>query len=393
LQLHIDSVCFVVKKGEVSLKTHKILAVLCIIAVFLGLAAAVNPVSSQTTVVEVDPSLIEYHGDATGQQFTVAVKIIDVTNLYGFDIVLQWNTTFLAYVSHSTRVPKDTYSDGVLWNPVYPIEDQVNATAGTYWIAFACMYPAPTFNGSGTVFTITFQIIYQPVQPQPDANVTLHLYSSTSSSPDLSNNIGQPIPHSTQDGTVILYTLAASHDVAVTNLTAYKTVVGQGYTSNITVTVANQGNYAETFNVTAYANSTVIATIANITLASGDSVVQIIVWNTTGFAYSNYTLKAVADNVPGETDMADNNFTGGWVFVAGVGDLTGGTPNPYDFVPDGKVLIVDVSVVSKSFGQKVPPAPANVDLTGSTLTVPDGKVLIDDVATVAKHFGQHYSYP
>ena len=73
-----------------------------------------------------------------------------------------------------------------------------------------------------------------------------------------------------------------------------------------------------------------------------------------------------------------------------VGDLTGGTPNPYDFVPDGKVQIVDVAVVAKFFGQKVPPAPANCDVSGPTLGVPDGKILIDDVALVAKHFGQHY---
>jgi hypothetical protein len=71
--------------------------------------------------------------------------------------------------------------------------------------------------------------------------------------------------------------------------------------------------------------------------------------------------------------------------------LTGGTSNPFDFVPDGRVQIIDVAVVAKFFGQKVPPAPANCDVTGPTIGVPDGKVQIDDVATVSKHFGQHYS--
>jgi len=127
-----------------------------------------------------------------------------------------------------------------------------------------------------------------------------------------------------------------------------------------------------------------------VTLAKAASAALAFVWNTTGSPYGNYTISAYAEPVLGETDTADNNFTGGWVIVAGVGDLTGGTPNPYDFVPDGKVLIEDVSIVAKFFGQKVPPAPANVDLTGPTITVPDGKILIDDVATVSKHFGQHY---
>ena len=45
------------------------------------------------------------------------------------------------------------------------------------------------------------------------------------------------------------------HDVAVTNVTSAKTVVGKGFTANITVTVANHGRYTEALNVTAYASS------------------------------------------------------------------------------------------------------------------------------------------
>ncbi len=41
-------------------------------------------------------------------------------------------------------------------------------------------------------------------------------------------------------------------DIAVTNVTLSKTVVGQGYSVSINVTVENQGVYAETFNVTVY---------------------------------------------------------------------------------------------------------------------------------------------
>jgi hypothetical protein len=73
-------------------------------------------------------------------------------------------------------------------------------------------------------------------------------------------------------------------------------------------------------------------------------------WNTTGFAKGNYTLSAYAWPVPGETDISDNNFTGGWVFVSMVGDLTGGSANVWDFVPDGKCDGKDVSVLAKCFG-------------------------------------------
>jgi hypothetical protein len=51
---------------------------------------------------------------------------------------------------------------------------------------------------------MTFKVKYHPVQPQPDANITLELYST-----DLSDDHGYPIPHTRQNGTVILHALVS----------------------------------------------------------------------------------------------------------------------------------------------------------------------------------------
>jgi parallel beta-helix repeat protein len=179
------------------------------------------------------------------------------------------------------------------------------------------------------------------------------------------------------------------HDVSLISAVSYKTVIGQGFSGNITAFSANRGEYAETFNVALYAGAVPVGS-KSVYVESGFTTNITFSWNTTGFARGNYTLSAYAGPVSGETNLSDNNFTGDWVVVAGVGDLTGGSSNPYDFVPDGKVLIVDISVVARFFGQKVPPASANCDVTGPTLTVPDGRIQIDDVATVSKRYGQRY---
>ena len=354
-------------------------AILPAILIFLSLVVTINPVSSGATVVKVDPPLVEYSTNATGQQFTVTIKIVDVTNLYGFDIKFRWNTTFLDYVSHSIRVPRDTYPDGVLWNPIIPITDEVNTTAGTYWIAYTSRWPAPSFNGTGAVFTITFRVKYHPVQYT--ANIELELYST-----DLAASDASSIPHTTQHGTVILHALTAGHDVAVVDIQRWKTVVGQGYSMLINVTVSNQGDFTETFNVTVYANTTSIAS-QNVTLTSGSFTTLAFTWNTSGFAKGKYTISAYVWPVPGETDTSDNNFTGGWVRVSMVGDLTGGTPNPWDFVPDRKVDGKDIAIVALCFGSApgcLPPYiwNPNCDVNG------DGKVDGKDIAIVALHFGQ-----
>lgn len=124
--------------------------------------------------------------------------------------------------------------------------------------------------------------------------------------------------------TEIYYGKDITHDTAVTNVTSAKTVVCQGYCANINVTVENQGEVAESFNVTTYANTTLIETI-EVTLPSGNFTTITFRWNTTDFAKGNYTISAYAEPVPGETDTADNNFTDGWIIVAMVGDITGQT--------------------------------------------------------------------
>jgi parallel beta-helix repeat protein len=186
------------------------------------------------------------------------------------------------------------------------------------------------------------------------------------------------------------YPLMSPHYVVATNITYSKTVIGQGLCMNISATVANCGAFDESLNLTIVANSTLVT--ENVTsLAIAHDFVVVFTWNVSDCVlYSNYTLSACVSPVPGGASFLEHNCTGGLFVVSIKGDLTGGTANAWDFVPDGKVYIEDVSVVAKCFGQKVPPAPANCDVTGQTIGVPDGKIQIDDVATVAKHFGDHY---
>jgi hypothetical protein len=346
----------------------RVQAILPAILIFLSLVVTINPVSSGATVVKVDPPLVEYSTNATGQQFTVAIKIVDVVNLYGFDIKFRWNTTFLDYVSHSVRVPKDTYSDGVLWNPIIPIEDEVNPPAGTYWIAYTSRYPAPSFNGTGVVFTMTFRVKYHPAEYT--ANIKLELYST-----DLAASDASSIPHTTQHGTVILHALAARHDVAVVGVHPSKTIVGQGFSMHINVTVTNQGDFTETFNVTVYANTTAIQT-KTLTLTSGTSTTITFIWDTSGFAKGNYTISAEADIVPGELSITDNKFANGEVKVTIPGDING----------DKYVNYLDGILLGSAFSSK----PGEHDWNPNSDINSDDYVNYLDGIILGAHFSEHW---
>jgi len=118
-----------------------------------------------TPTVYVTPSSIK--GITPSNNFTIKVNVANVTNLYGLDVEFTWNPNVTKYASHNVHIPVETYPDGVMHKPVLPVEDQVDETAsmvgpapGTrYWLAYAAESPAKVFNGSGTIFDMTFQVV------------------------------------------------------------------------------------------------------------------------------------------------------------------------------------------------------------------------------------------
>ena len=139
------------------------------------------------------------------------------------------------------------------------------------------------------------------------------------------------------------------HDIAVSDVTVFKTVVGQGYTMRINVTVENLGTQTETFNLTTYANATSFSTLLDVNLSSGNSTAILFVWNTTGFAFGNYTISAYAEAVAGETNTANNNFTCVTPVHVGVpADISGATPG----VPDGVCAMRDIAYIIAHFNGK-----------------------------------------
>jgi outer membrane protein assembly factor BamB len=170
--------------------------------------------------------------------------------------------------------------------------------------------------------------------------------------------------------------VVAGHDVAVTNIASGKTSIGQGFFSNVTVTIGNLGSFAETFNVTVYANQTVIATFVNTTLASGSFTSLWFMWNTTAFTKGNYTISAFAGPVPGDVNTANNLLSSGPVAVTIIGDLNG----------DFKVSLADLTLLAKAYGSN--PSSANwnpnADIDGN------GAVGLIDLVNLAVHYGQHF---
>jgi len=148
---------------------------------------------TSAAMVYVDPKNTTEDIDET---FTVDIVVADVENLYGVFIQFKWDPSILEYVSHTAKIPVETYPDGILHQPGIMIMNNVDPVAGTYEVAYVCMDPAPAFNGTGTVFNMTFRVIKAggcALEFPKDLFTGLPLIM-------LSNKAGWPISYTWQDG-------------------------------------------------------------------------------------------------------------------------------------------------------------------------------------------------
>jgi hypothetical protein len=181
------------------------------------------------------------------------------------------------------------------------------------------------------------------------------------------NNFTSPI--------TVMVGMPEIHDVAVTNVTSLKTMVGQGHSGNIIVTVQNKGDRTENVNVTVNANTTFIQSL-NVTLSSGNSTNVTFTGNTIGLAYGNYTIWAYALPVNGEVSTANNNCTGGQITVTFPGDING----------DFKVGLPDLVMLAQAYGSK----PGDLNWNPNADIDGNGIVGLSDLVALAQRYGQHY---
>ncbi len=228
-----------------------------------------------------------------GDTFSVNITISDVIDLAGWEFKLYYLPSNL----NGTNLEEGPLlkEGGSTFFAVINFTDNYNSTHGLAWVTCALLSHSPGVNGGGTLAVVTFEAKQRGISVLSLADTLL--------------SDSEPIPHTALNGTV--YVL--SHDVGTTNVTPSKSIVGQGLTAKIDVSVLNEGDFTETFNLTVYANTTAIQT-KTLTLTSGNSTTLTFTWNTTGFAKGNCTISAYASLVPGETDTANNNFTvaGSW---------------------------------------------------------------------------------
>lgn len=235
-----------------------------------------------------------------------------------------------------------------------------NATHGMIRLGSSLIGAVRGVSGSGTLASISFQALAL-------GNTSLEMLDTV-----MLNSQLQDITHNMVSGFVQVR--QSMHDIAVSSVVSNKGIVGQNYNANITVTVENQGDFNETFNVAVSYNSS-IAGMQEVTDLAPDSTVTLtFVWNTTGVLKGYYTISGTADKVSGETDLADNTMAStNMVYVGVPGDVNG----------DHEVDMRDIAPICRFFGSVLgdPRYAATYDITNN------GIIDMKDISIAARNYG------
>jgi hypothetical protein len=130
------------------------------------------------------------------------------------------------------------------------------------------------------------------------------------------------------------------HEIEITKVTPEPTAVYQGWTMMINVTVANNGDGPEDFNVTAYYDTTLIGKQIITAMPASSSMNVTFSWVTTSVPYANYTINANATILEGETNTDNNKGMYETVQVKILGDADG----------NGDVELNDAYKMANAFG-------------------------------------------
>jgi len=188
------------------------LAVFCFLLMLAPIYFAKSQGSSNT-LVSVTPTQTSVQ---VGKTFVINITVSDVENLYGLDLTLDYNTSVVKLVSAKPDgsdlasaagfLGTASIPGGVLYGS--PLTNNANAidsgclyyntslsTVNEYHLFATSVNPASSFNGSGTIATLTFSVL-------ASGHSDFSLNSTLADHPDPGETTSEAISHTDVSGSV-----------------------------------------------------------------------------------------------------------------------------------------------------------------------------------------------
>ncbi len=290
-------------------------AILCV-ALSISVTTLLAQMSSSSPILYVDPPKIEDPTILPSDTITIRIMLSSVTNMKNCTFNFTFSPDMLSVLGIIELKVQDQYPQTKM---------DVNSDAGYFWVSLSYKN-AVTINTDTALIEIEFYV--------RDFGITsLHFQSS-----ELLDNAGQPIPHETSDGLVMIF----MRNIVVKEISLPYGETYVGRIIPINVTALNDGTIPENFTISLFYDTTIIEAKDVIDLQPKENITLIFNWNT-GFVaprMTPYTIKAEASILPYETNTTDNTLIDGTIKLKIVGDVNG----------DGTVDINDLIAWDQAYG-------------------------------------------
>ena len=134
---------------------RKILALSALIVLLTMPLGPVTKAGAETTRVFLDPA--SQTVSAVGDSFEINVSIADVSNLYGYQFKLYYDSTILNGTGQPTEGSFLSSGGGQTFFYIANFSDDYNSTDGVVWITDTLTGSVPGVSGSGVLATIEFK--------------------------------------------------------------------------------------------------------------------------------------------------------------------------------------------------------------------------------------------
>jgi hypothetical protein len=254
-------------------------------------------------ILYVEPSSIMDAGLGPGSNFTINIKVAQITDLYAWNITLYWNPAIL----EAKNVTEGQFLKSAGTTAFAPPE--INQPGGYLNANCTLVDLVPGANGTGTIANITFQ-----VKAKGQSRISLTM--SRPPLPDLDKSLlvdgkKAPIYHAT--GNSVFSNLV--RDISVTKIEVSSSTVKVGDSITVNVTIKNEGFRNETSIDVAVTTpsppSPSYVTIGTTTIPSlepDQETTLSFTWNTKNIDKGEYKIRAEASTVPEEMDTEDNKL-------------------------------------------------------------------------------------
>ena len=320
------------------------------------------PIAPGATALAVIPASVVNPSYTVGSSFTVNLTVTGAADLYSWQADVYYNNTLLNATGATEGDFLPTRGTTLF---AQTLNQSFSPTQGQVTLSDALVGAPLGVYGNGQLAAITFQVLANGSTPITISNDTL------------SDSDGIPTAHTTTNGYFSNIPQAVTVDVAVTGIQTDKAVAYAGWPVQINVTVANEGDNPETFDVKVYYDTNLVDTQTVTGLGPKNNKMVTFVWNTTTVPpnYShNYTISAAIPPLLGEINVANNNMTGGTVMIKLMGDTNG----------NGIVDMDDIIVALNAFGS-YPKHPRWNPETDLDL---DNRITIADIVIVLMNLGK-----